>query len=153
MKLSSAEIDAFVHPLKALAIFAGCSDGQLKAMLGRVESVSYAKEKVVLMEQEISRTLFVLVQGSVGIWRRKGGEKLLLAALKAPDFFGESSMFLEYPANALVKTQEPSRLLMLSRDAFNDMAGRDATFGLLIEKNLAAIEEQRPPLLKKEVSE
>ncbi len=153
MKLKPEQEAATLAMLKGLDLFTGCSEIQLKSLIEKLDLQSFGKNKVVLMEQEISRTLFILTEGSVGIWRRQSGEKRLVASLKAPDFFGETSMFLESPANALVKAEEPCQLLTLSREAFNDLTSRDATFGLLIERNMGVVEEKRPSLAKKTTSE
>jgi CRP-like cAMP-binding protein len=135
--------------IKTLKLFAGCTEAQLKAMASRLDMQSFVKTKVIIMEQEISKTLYVLLQGSVGIWRRQQGEKKLVATLQAPDFFGEASMFSESPANALVKAQEDCQLVALARTAFDELAANDATFGLLIEKNMEEVHTQRPPLQKR----
>jgi len=153
VKLKPDQEQNAVAVMKGLKLFAGCSEAQLKAMASRLDVQSFAKTKVIIMEQEISKTLYVLIQGTVGIWRRTGGEKKLVATLQAPDFFGEGSMFSEAPANALVKAQDDCQLLMLARPAFDQLAQNDATFGLLIEKNMEEIQEQRPPLAQKREGE
>ena len=81
--------------LKQLTLFKECSDEHFRLLSECLEARDFAKGKVIIMEQEISRTLYLLVKGSVGIWRREKGEKRLLATLRAPDFFGEMSMFTE----------------------------------------------------------
>lgn len=149
MKLKPEQEQQAIAVMKTLKLFAGCTEAQLKALAARLDMQSFLKNKVLIMEQEISRTLYVLMQGSAGIWRRTQGEKNLVATLQAPDFFGESSMFSEAPANALVKAQEDCQILALSRPAFDELAQKDMAFGLLIEKNMEEIQAQRPPLQKR----
>src|SRR5258706_12074460 len=87
--------------LQGILLFTGASADQVQALLAQLELMDVKKNKVVIMEQEISKMLYILAQGSVGIWRRERGEKKLVATLKAPNFFGEASMFTEAAANAL----------------------------------------------------
>jgi CRP-like cAMP-binding protein len=145
MPLKPDQLEQAFGALKKTAIFAGCSDPQLRNIAGKLNLLTVAAGKVVLMEQEISKMLYLLAQGSVGIYRRHQGEKVLVATLKAPDFFGEASMFSDSPANALVKAQEPSVLFALPRAAFDQLVASDGVLGLLLERNLNTIEEQRPP--------
>ena len=150
MKLKPEQEAQAIALMKGLLLFKGCSDAQLKAVADHLEAKSFAKDKVVLMEQEISKMLYLLAQGSVGIWRRTQGDKKLVATLRAPDFFGEGSMFSEAAANALVKAQENCLLFTLARTAFDELAQKDVPFGLLVEVNMGEIETQRPPLLRPE---
>ena len=149
MKLKPDQEQQAVTLMKSLKLFAGCTDVQLKAVAARMETQLFTKNKVLIMEQEISKTLYVLLQGAVGIWRRTQGEKKLVATLRAPEFFGEASMFSESPANALVKAEEDGQVFTLARGSFDELAAADTTLGLLVEKNMQEIETQRPPLIKR----
>src|SRR4051812_5245040 len=91
------EIEA-LRLLKTLPLFAGCPDGAADAMLKLLDARDVILGKVLMMDQEIGRTLYLLAKGSVTVWKRVGGEKKQLAKLTAPDFFGERSMFEESPA-------------------------------------------------------
>jgi CRP-like cAMP-binding protein len=134
--------------LKGILLFGGCTEDQLQALLAQVEMLDVKKGKVIIMEQEISKTLYILAQGSVGIWRRVKGEKILVATLKAPDFFGENSMFTESAATALVKAEEDSRLFTLKRASFDSVVAKFPDLGPLVQKHIIEIQAARPPLVK-----
>src|SRR5262249_27350446 len=115
------EQDAF-QAIQELHLFAGCPDEALKAMASRLEARDVAEGKVILMDQEIARTLYILSKGSVGVWKRVRGEKQQLAILEAPNFFGERSMFEESPASAMVKANERCVIYALGRAQFDEVA-------------------------------
>jgi CRP/FNR family cyclic AMP-dependent transcriptional regulator len=134
--------------LKGLLLFLGASDEQIDALVAGLDSVEFKKGRVVIMEQEISKTLYVLFKGSVGIWRREHGEKKLVATLRAPDFFGETSMFTESAATALVKAEEDCQMFTIRRSAFDVVLSKYPDLGPLVQKHIAEIKAARPPLVK-----
>ena len=117
--------------MQKISLFKGISPEQQAAIVSALEFRSLVAGKVILLEQEISKTLYMLAQGSVGIWRRKNNQKERVALLRAPDFFGEISMFSDTPATALVKTEEACQFFMLPRDRFDALVLQDPTLGEL----------------------
>ncbi len=134
--------------LQGILLFAGAHAEHIQNLLAGLDVIDVKKGKVILMEQEISKTLYLLAKGSVGIYRREQGEKKLVATLKAPDFFGETSMFTESAATALVKAEEDGRLFTLSRSAFDIILMKYPELGALVQKQIAVIQAARPPLVK-----
>lgn len=72
----------------------------------------------VIREGENGTGLFVLLHGSVDVWKRDDEQKLLLATLAPGDVFGEISLLNEVPASATVTAAERSTVLFLSREYF-----------------------------------
>jgi CRP/FNR family transcriptional regulator, cyclic AMP receptor protein len=129
--------------LRALPLFTGCPEVAFEAMVNRLDARDVQTGKVLLMDQEIARTLFILSKGSVGVWKRVGGEKQQLAVLKAPNFFGERSMFEESPASALVKSNERCLIYALERALFDEISAQFPTIVDPIRKNMESIRTQR----------
>jgi len=141
---------ALAHDLlPKLAIFQGISVPQLGALTEKLDYRAVKAGKVALMDQEISKTLFVLVKGSVGIWQRKKPEHKLIATLQAPNFFGEVSMWTDSAATALVKAAEDSEFLTLSRENFDLLAANDPTFLAMVQSNNQKVSASRPAIQKK----
>jgi CRP-like cAMP-binding protein len=134
--------------LKGLLLFTGATDEQVQALLASLELMDVKKGRVIIMEQEISKMLYILARGSVGIYRREKGEKKLVATLKAPDFFGETSMFTESPATALVKAEEDTRAFTLKRTAFDAVIAKFPGLGTLVHRHIDEIQAARPPLVR-----
>ena len=148
MKLKPEQLEQAFSTLKALPLFKGCKEDQIRQLAANLEAVSFTKGKVILMEQEISRTLYVLTQGVVTVWRREGGVKKRLATLKAVDFFGEMSMFTEAPANALVKAEEDCQMLALARASFDSVAQNDPSMVPAVRAQVEELKKVRPPLFR-----
>lgn len=129
--------------LMNLPLFAGCAREALQAMIKLLDAKDLLPGKVVMMDQEIGRTLYVLSSGSVSVWKRIGGEKKQLAILKAPNFFGERSMFEESPASALVKSEEKCVIYSLERAQFDQVAAQFPALVEQVKANMAKVRQQR----------
>lgn len=143
MKLKPEQEESAFKLLKIIPLFSECPPEALRAMVPMLDAREIPAGKVVLMDQEIGRALFLLVAGTVGVWKRVGSEKKRLAGLEGPDFFGERSMFEESPVSAQIKTEEACHFWVLERPAFDQIA--TAFPGILgtIQTNLTAIRKQR----------
>ena len=148
MPLKPEDIGPARTLVSGILLFGGCSPDHVQALVAGLEALDVKKGKVIIMEQEISKMLYILAKGSVGILRREKGEKKLVATLKAPDFFGETSMFTESAATALVKAEEDSRLFTLKRVAFDAVLAKCPELGPLVQKHIIEIQAARPPLVK-----
>jgi len=126
-----------------LPLFAGCPKEALQAIIKNLDARDVLPGKVLMMDQEIGRTLYLLSSGSVGVWKRVGGEKKQLATLKAPNFFGERSMFEESPASALVKAEERCLIYCLERSQFDPIAVQFPGILDPIKKNMVEVRQKR----------
>ncbi len=143
MKLKPEQEAQSLAVIKGLSLFAGCPDEALKAIVARLDARDTAAGKVVLMDQEIGKTLYIVATGSVSVWKRFGGEKKQLAVLKGPDLFGERSMFEESPASALVKSNERCAIYALEKAAFDEVAKQFPVIVELVKKNMEDLRQKR----------
>ncbi len=143
MKLKPDQEQNAFTILKGLSLFAACPDEALKAMVVKFDARDVAVGKVILMDQELGKTLFILSSGSVSVWKRLGGEKKQLAVLKGPDVFGERSMFEESPASALVKSNERCLVYALEKASFDAVAAQFPMILDLIKKNMDELRQRR----------
>lgn len=81
----------------------------------------YAKDETVVIEGEVSETLFVIVRGAAAV-SRAGTQ---VALLRAGDHFGEMALLSRRPRSATVKCLKNSQMLALERDAFYDILRSD----------------------------
>jgi cAMP-dependent protein kinase regulator len=70
----------------------------------------------IIREGEPGRGLFVVLMGSVDVWKRDGDEKILLATLSPGEVFGEISLLAAQPATATVTAAQRSTVLFLARE-------------------------------------
>jgi CRP-like cAMP-binding protein len=143
MKLRADQIPEAIEVMKALPLFQGCAPEAFAQLAIQLEWKNVRPNVVVLMDQEINKTLYLVSKGSVGVYKRVEGERRRLATLKAPNFFGERSMFEESPASALVKTEEESMILTLEHRRFVEVAAGLPGISETVLKNMIAVRAQR----------
>ena len=143
MKLKPDQEPIALAFLKNLPLFMGCPEDALNAMVKALDSRDVQGGKVLLMDQEIAKTLYLLVKGSVGVWKRVGGERKQLATLTGPNFFGERSMFEESPASALVKSIDRCLIYTLERAQFDEIAAKCPAILEPVRKNMADVRLKR----------
>jgi len=140
------EIEA-LRLLQTLPLFTGCPPEAMQAMLPLLDAREVLPAKVIMMDQEIGRSLYLLAKGTVSVWKRVGGIKKQLATLLSPNFFGERSMFEESPASALVKSEDKCLLYVLDRAHFDQVAKQFPVIVDPVKKNMADVRLKRmgPP--------
>lgn len=110
-----------VEVLKDVALFKGLAFEHLVALACACDVTRLAPGHDVIREGEAGDALYVVVEGSVSIYRGSPEHPVPLAVLRRTDVFGEMALFDAGPRSASARTLEPSLLLLLSRDAFEEM--------------------------------
>jgi CRP-like cAMP-binding protein len=106
--------------LRGVSIFADLDPASLAALERITETRDYAEDAVIVSQEDAGDALFVLVRGRVKVvLYGPSGREVILSIFKSPgDFFGEMSLLDDQPRSASVIAAEQSRLLVLSRSAF-----------------------------------
>ncbi len=97
---------------------------------------TYAKESVILVEEEIGTALFVIISGKVKVSRSSSdGREVILSILSDSDFFGEMSILDGLNRSATVVALEDSELFIIQRKEFLDLLNKhpEITIALLSE--------------------
>jgi CRP-like cAMP-binding protein len=108
--------------LRGVSIFADLDPASLAALERITEPRDYPEGAVIVSQEDRGEAVFVLVRGRVKVvLYGHSGREVILSVFKSPgDFFGEMSLLDEQPRSATVIAAAPSRLLVLSRSAFQD---------------------------------
>ena len=108
--------------LRTVAMFARCTDAQLEQVeaLSRFEQRPAGTE--IVRQGEGGEDFFVLMTGKASVVR-DGNE---VGALGPGDFFGELALFDPAPRNATVRADDHVSLVVVTRDAFQDLLGASA---------------------------
>lgn len=106
--------------LRSVSIFSDLDETGATELERLAEVRDYPAGAVIASQEERGDALFVLVRGKVKVvLYGDSGREVILAIFKAPgDFFGELSLLDGEPRSATLVADVPSRLLVLSRDAF-----------------------------------
>lgn len=95
----------------------------------------------LVKEGETGDSLFVLERGRVQVTKSGtavGTSYVVLARLKAGDFFGEMSLLTGEPRSATITADGSCEVLVLDRDAVSPVLAADPTIAETLSKSLAA---------------
>jgi CRP-like cAMP-binding protein len=130
--------------LASVPLFADLPKKHLRE-LARASGVSeYADGETVVKQGAAGDVCYVILEGKARVMR--GGRRI--ASMASGDFFGEMSLLDGEPRTASVLTEQPSRLLSLSRKAFVELLASDpkvaSTVLAIVARRLRA--QERPPV-------
>jgi len=105
--------------LQSVPIFSDLSPADLNKIAERMIRRTYTKGQMILLEDDLGQTFFVIGEGSVKITRLSDeGREVILAMLGESDFFGEMSLLDGAGRSANVVALEASEVLTLARNDF-----------------------------------
>ena len=108
--------------LQSVPIFSELTPSDLNKIAERMVRRSYTKGQMILLEDDLGQTFFVIGKGSVKITRLSDdGREVILAMLGESDFFGEMSLLDGDGRSANVVALEASEVLTLARNDFLDI--------------------------------
>ena len=105
--------------LQSVPIFSDLSPSDLNKIAERMVLRAFTKGQMILLEDDLGQTFFVIGGGSVKITRLSDdGREVILAMLGESDFFGEMSLLDGAGRSANVVALEASEVLTLARNDF-----------------------------------
>jgi CRP-like cAMP-binding protein len=105
--------------LHSIPLFSELSDDDLKRVAEHTVSQVYKKDNMVLIEEEVGSTMFIILNGRVKISRISDeGREVILSILMDGDFFGEMSILDGQTRSANAVTLEDTELLIVRRENF-----------------------------------
>ena len=105
--------------LQSVPIFSDLSASDLNKISERMVLRAFTKGQMILLEDDLGQTFFVIGGGSVKITRLSDdGREVILAMLGESDFFGEMSLLDGAGRSANVVALEASEVLTLARNDF-----------------------------------
>lgn len=118
----------------ALPLFSALEAPALERLLGAFESRDLVLEELAIEQGEEGREAFVVVRGVLRAERtppagQDDGSPTLLAVLGPGAIFGEMALVSEAPRAASVVAQEPSTVLVASREALEAIAASEPAIG------------------------
>jgi NADH dehydrogenase len=92
----------------------------------------YEPGDVVFRQGEIAGSFYVIVGGSVQIYREEDGRETEVATLGPGEYFGEMSLLEGVTHTALARARSPVDLLIMGGAEFKALAGSSTHFGELL---------------------
>jgi len=113
----------FKHtPLSQIALFAGLNESETQALAQRAVERRFAPGEMLFWEGEPCAGIFLIVQGSVKIFKTSpGGREMMLALEAAPSSVAELPLFDGGPYPASVRAVEPVVALFINKNDFQQV--------------------------------
>lgn len=111
-----------IQDLQMIPLFSELNNDQLEDISRFAVKQLYKKDNMVLIEEEVGSTMFVIISGRVKISRISDeGREVILSILVDGDFFGEMSILDGQTRSANAVTLEDTELLIIRRENFLQM--------------------------------
>ncbi|MCO4781422.1 MAG: cyclic nucleotide-binding domain-containing protein [Candidatus Cloacimonetes bacterium] len=110
-----------VQRLKSVSLFQSLSarDRLLIAMICSDEQLE--ADEILCEEGEEGDELYLLLEGKISVGKEQNGSWIELAQIDENSCVGETSLFLDQPRNATLKTKVPSHILYLSKVMLHEL--------------------------------
>jgi len=124
--------------LKNIPLFSELNQKDLEKVVQVANRQRYHKENLILIEEEVGSSMFVILEGRVKISRiSDDGREVILAILSEGDFFGEMSLLDGQTRSANVTAIDESELLVIRREEFLQMLHDYPQIAINLLKELA----------------
>jgi len=128
-----------IELLKKVPIFSNLSDEELLKIRKLCVTQHYEKDRLILIEEESGKTLFLIQKGRVKVSRMSDdGREVILSILGPGGFFGELSLIDGKSRSASVTAIENSEVLLLHRAEFLALLEDYPQMAISLLKELAA---------------
>jgi CRP-like cAMP-binding protein len=108
--------------LAQIALFAGFTETELQALANRALERRFAADEVLFWEGEPCAGIFLLIEGSVKIFKTSpGGREMMLALETAPSTVAELPLFDGGPYPASVRAVEAVAALFINKSDFQQV--------------------------------
>lgn len=126
--------------LRKLDFFNNVSEVTLYEVVQDIKLKKCGKGDIIITEGELEDTIFLVVKGSVAIYKKRRYEKeRLIGVLKENDVFGEVGFLLAQPRNATAKVSMDESLILTFRlDQKKMESSTNPKECLIIYRNIAA---------------
>lgn len=106
-------------------LFSDMTAEELAEVMSTMSQLAFGAGEAIVREGDRGDSLFVIVEGKVGVFTEQvGGTALRLATLQDGDFFGEVSLLTGKPRTATITAEEPTEVLELSKPQLDAIAAQ-----------------------------
>jgi CRP/FNR family cyclic AMP-dependent transcriptional regulator len=110
-----------IEILQKVHLFKGLRRNLLMKLLVDLVEKEYQPDELIFSEGEIGKALYIILDGSVVIAKKKDGDRVVLAELPAGSYFGELALIDQMPRFATASAQERTTLLIMYKSYFDDL--------------------------------
>ncbi|MEM9074869.1 MAG: cyclic nucleotide-binding domain-containing protein [Myxococcota bacterium] len=131
---SETDLERVTQALATIDLFEGIESAGLREIATIASEESHRLGEVIFKEGDPGGALYLILDGKVRISREVSGMgEEALAVLGAGDAFGEMALIDEFPRSADARVHERCRLLVISKEALEDLLflNRDLAYEIL----------------------
>jgi CRP-like cAMP-binding protein len=129
-----------VESLGKVQLFAGIRTEGLRRVASICSEESFRLGDIVFREGEVGDKLYIILDGKIRISREVSGMgEEALAVLGIGQAFGEMALIDDFPRSADARVHEKCRLLVLTKDALEDLLFLDKDLGYEVLWNFVRI--------------
>jgi CRP-like cAMP-binding protein len=112
-----------VEELQKSRLFEGLLPEELEMLAELTQHRKFSREEVVFEQGGVGDSLYLLVEGAVDVVRKRDdGAEHVIAALDAPDFFGEMSLIDKEYRSATIRAKSETTVLCLTNENLHSFA-------------------------------
>ncbi len=131
------KVDIFPEALFAslidIPMFSQLDKQDLDELPSICDLFSFEAGEVIIHEGKVSSSIYTLLSGDVDVLKKgQHKEEILITTLKTGSTFGETSIFLNEPSTASVRSKSLSLIMALSREKFSAYINRHPRAGLVL---------------------
>ena len=124
--------------LKSVELFEGLTDLELAALTEHGVLRNYAKNTVIINEEDFADSLYVIVSGKVKVYcSDKNGKEYIMNSLGEGEYFGELALLDDDKRSASVRTLEKSTFCIVYKQDFNRLLDEHPSIARTLIGNLA----------------
>ena len=125
---SGAEVEQ--AEIRQFSLVEQLSDQEVREFLLQGEYLESGSGSAVVVQGEVSKSFFLILRGSMDVeMTTPEGKRVLLANLKAGEYFGEFACIYAIPRSATVRAHEHARLLKFSDQTIRDLMAHSPIAG------------------------
>jgi CRP/FNR family transcriptional regulator len=137
--LDPKEYMPILELLKKIDFLQDAPEAELKSVLFSLQKQSFPAKKIILFQGEIANRLFIVRTGTVVISTKSKGNKIILAELTGPTYFGEISLLRPMSATATATAgDDGAELVILTHDSLTQLSKKIPDIQTRIQKIIEA---------------
>jgi len=123
--------------LSRAALFNGVSHDTLEMLAGKVVLQRFEEGDTLIRQGGADSDMFLLVEGAVLVAVDKDGGEVIVARMRAGDYFGEMSLLTGEARTATIRATTAGAAYRIGREAMSPVIGADPGLMDLLSRNLA----------------
>ena len=125
--------------LRSVELFKSLSPELISKIAGVAECMAFPKGKIIIHEGDQGDSFYQVISGLIRVFHvSEDGVEVTLNTLGPGESFGEMALLTGEPRSASVDIQEAGRLLIISKQAFDQLVSEIPEFSLVLSKILSS---------------